>query len=115
MPSYHPAAEREFDHLLSVGSRDIKIALGLVVQRHHRINNGSEPLSAAERLPASGPSLQPMHQVTHNAGLAEVTAVYQTTVAGVQVLAFDAWDRFVRVGAPASAGDARSRAWARAS
>jgi hypothetical protein len=115
MPSYHPEAEKEFDHLLSVGGRDIKRALGMIVERHHRIEDGSEPLSLSELLPGSGPSLQPMHGVVHNVGLADVLAVYETTTAGIQALAFDAWDKFVRVGPPGAKGDARARAWARAS
>lgn len=115
MPSYHPEAEKEIDHLLSVGSRNVKRALGMMIQRHHRIDAGREPLQAVELLPASGPKLQAMHEVAYSVDLAEVVVVYETMGSNVQALAVDASDRFVRVGLPGAAGDARARAWSRAS
>ncbi len=115
VPSYHPEAEKEIDHLLKVGGRGVKRALGMTIQRHHRIDAGIEPLVASELLPASGPSLQAMHQVTYSVGAADVVVVYETVGTAITALAVDAWDHFVRVGLPGVAGDARARAWARAS
>ncbi len=115
MPSYHAEADKEIDFLLRRGNRDLKRALGMMIQRHVRIDAGTEPFSLAELLPSSGPSLQPMHSVAYSVNLAEVVVVYETTTSDTTALAVDAWYMFARFGPPGASGDAVARAWSRAS
>jgi hypothetical protein len=56
-----------------------------------------------------------MHEVAYSVDLAEVVVVYETMGSNVNALAVEASDRFVRVGLPGAGGDARARAWSRAS
>ena len=58
----------------------------MMIQRHHRIDEGREPLQAAELLPASGPTLQAMHEVAYSVDFAEVVVVYETMGSNVQAL-----------------------------
>lgn len=116
MPAYHPDAETELADILATGGREVKRCLGMMVQRHLRIEDGTAPLGASELLPASGPSLQPLYQVEYVCGwFSRVTVVYEVGGAGAVVLAVDAWQGLARVGAAASAADAQARSWGRAS
>jgi hypothetical protein len=115
VPTYHPDADLEFDALLQVASRELKWGFGQMMKRHLAIDGKTKPLTVAERLPASGPHLNPMYEVEYLGGLtAKLVAVYESRPAGVVLLALDGFDLFKRAGRPATDPDARSRAWARA-
>lgn len=110
MPSYHTNAEQELMDLLQKGSRSIKRCLGMMIQRHIRIDNGSEPLSSAEYVgPDSGSSS--FYRVTYSYNVfASVDCVYQKVGTDVTLLAADAVQGLVRLGLPTSAPDALARA-----
>jgi hypothetical protein len=116
MPSYHPDAEADMRSILAGGGREVKRCLGMMIRRHLGIEDGSEPLTAGEWLPASGPNLTRLYEVDYLCGLlARVTVVYEADGTGAKVLALDAFQGLARVGHPKPAPDARARAWARAS
>lgn len=95
MPAYHPNAQAEVQAILQTAGRGVKRCLGMMVQRHLRIDNASDPLGAAESL---------------GAGSGDV-CVYEMVGAGVTLLAVDATQGTVRIGMPVYAPDARPRAW----
>lgn len=113
MPAYHPKAEKEFDDILRLAGRGIKVCLGLMIQRHLRIEDGTERLSASEELGAgSGTSI--LFEVVYSYGLLmRVLCVYERQGTVVTVLAIDARQGLARLGMPQSAPDARARAWGR--
>lgn len=117
MPTYHPDAEQECLAALNQGGREVKRCLGMLLQRHLRIDDGSEPFSKAELLPTGGVSGQIWYEVTYSYGVfSRVTAVYEVSGLGVvSLLAIDAWQGLSRVGLPRFSPDARARAWSRSS
>ena len=111
MPTYHADAEAEIVAILSQAGRSVKRCLGMMVQRHLRIDSGLEPLDATELLGA-GSGVSTLYEVTYSYGLwSSVVCVYETVGPGVTLLAVDAMQGTVRVGMPRSSPDARSRAW----
>ena len=116
MPTYHPDAEQECLDALNRGGREVKRCLGMLLQRHLRIDDGSEPLSKAELAPTGGVSGQTWYEVTYSYGVfSRVTAVYEVSSPAVTLLAIDAWQGLSRVGLPRFSSDARARAWSRSS
>lgn len=115
MPAYHPQAKLEVQSILAKGGRGVKRCLGMMVARHLRIDGGSEPLLAAEQVGA-GSGVSMLYEVSYAYGLwSSVTCVYETTSAHVMLLAVDARQGTVRIGAAGTAPDARARAWNRSS
>jgi hypothetical protein len=115
MPQYHPDAEREVDAILQQAGRGVKRCLGMMIQRHLRIANGSEPLDSAELLGA-GSGASTLYEVHYSyAAWSSVTCIYQLVGPDVTVLAVDAVQGTVRLGPPSNAPDARARAWGRSS
>ena len=96
--------------LLQKGSRSIKRCLGMMIQRHIRIDNGAEPLSSAEDA-GTGSGSSSLYRVTYSYSVfASVDCVYQKVGTGVTLLAADAAQGVVRLGLPTSAPDALARA-----
>lgn len=115
MPAYHPLAEQELLGILKVGGRSVKRCLGMMLQRHLRMDNGAEPLSKAEDI-GSGNGLSVLYQVVYSYSVfASVDCVYQKVGGAVTLLAADAQQGVLRLGLPASAPDARARAVNRSS
>lgn len=84
MPQYHPSAEQECRDVLAQGGRDIKICFGMMLKRHLAIRDGTEVLTASELLPASGPDLTKLYEVTYSYNLhARLTAIYASKDEGV--------------------------------
>jgi hypothetical protein len=116
VPTYHPDAQQECQEALDLGGREVKRCFGMMLQRHLRITDGSEPLAKAELLPATGVSGKPWYEVTYACGVfSMVTAVYEVSGPDVTLLAIDARQGLSRVGLAGSSPDARARAWSRSS
>lgn len=115
MPSYHPEAEKELLAILEKGGRSVKRCLGMLLQRHLRMDNGAEPLTRAEDI-GSGNGLSVLYQVVYTYSVfASVDCVYQKVGKEVTLLAADAQQGVLRLGLPDSAPDARARAVNRSS
>ncbi|MBP6646367.1 MAG: hypothetical protein KA207_10950 [Burkholderiaceae bacterium] len=113
MPSYHADAEQELMDILQQGSRSVKRCLGMMLQRHLRMDNGTEPLDASEFVNA-GSGTSDVYQVAYSYNLfALVDCVYGKVGADVTVLAADGNQGLVRLGLPPSAPDALARSWGR--
>lgn len=115
MPKYHPDAKKEYLAILNDASGSVKDCLGMLVQRHLRMELGSEPLTAHERLRPVSKGEMALYLVEYQYGLAaRVLCVYKRDSAGVTALAVDAWDGLTRVGAPTQTPAAEQRARRRA-
>ncbi len=111
MPSYHPNAQAEIKAILPKAGRGVKRCLGMMVQRHLRMDNGAEPLDPTELL-GGGSGISTLYGVTYSYGVwSSAVCVYELVGAVVTLLAVDATQGTVRVGIPAAAPDARARAW----
>jgi hypothetical protein len=113
MPSYHPDAETEARAILAHGGHGVKRCMGMMIQRHIRIDDGTEPLILSECI-GSGSGNSTLYEVrfAYNA-LSAVNCVYQQVGPDVTLLAIDAKQGLARVGLPSTAPDARARAWNR--
>lgn len=115
MPSYHPDAEKELLAILEQGGRSVKRCLGMMLQRHLRMDNGAEPLTRDEDI-GSGSGLSVLYRVVYTYSVfASVDCVYQKVGNTVTLLAADAQQGVLRLGLPAHAPDARARAVNRSS
>jgi hypothetical protein len=115
MPSYHPDAEIEFEAIYVLAARGVKMCLGMMIQRGHRIDTGKEPLSTAEHIGA-GSGVSELYKVEFTHSLfSSVVVVYQEVGQDVTVLALDATQGLVRLAQPPGAPDAQARAWKRSS
>lgn len=115
MPAYHPDAKNEYLAILKAASGSVKDCLGMLVQRHLRMELGTEPLAAHERLRPVSKGAVPLYLVEYQYGLAaRVLCVYKRDGSGVTALAVDAWDGLTRVGAPTRTPAAEQRARSRA-
>ena len=113
MPSYHPDAELEAKAILAQGGRGVKICMGMMIQRHIRIDDGREPPAPGECI-GSGSGISVLYALVFvNGALSTINCVYQQVGADVTLLAIDARHGLARVGLPRTAPDARARAWNR--
>jgi hypothetical protein len=111
MPGYHLNAQAEIQAIVQTAGRGVKRCLGMMVQRHLRIDEASEPLGSAESLGA-GSGISTLYEVTYTYGFwSGAVCVYEMVGAGVTLLAVDATQGTARIGMPLFAPDARSRAW----
>ena len=111
MPGYHANAQAEIKAILSNAERGVKRCLGMMVQRHLRIDSGSEPLDSTEWLSA-GSGVSILYGVTYTHALwSNAVCVYELVGPVVTLLAVDATQGTVRMGAAGTAPDARARAW----
>lgn len=115
MPTYHVNAQAEIQAILPTAGRGVKRCLGMMVQRHLRIDNSSEPLGSTE-LVGAGSGVSTLYEVAYAYGFwSGAVCVYEVVGASVTLLAVDAKQGTVRIGMPLLAPDARSRAWGRSS
>ena len=111
MPAYHADAQAEIQAILSNAGRGVKRCLGMMLQRHLRIDNGSEPLGQTEMLGA-GSGVSTLYAVTYSIGLwSSAVCVYELAGLGVTLLSVDAIQGAVRIGISRASPDARARAW----
>lgn len=115
MQTLNAAAQQEALDILKVAARGVKQCLGMMIQRHLRIDNGAEPLSASEYYSA-GAGVSTLYQVEYSTGVwSKVVCVYETVSADFTLLAIDAHQGTARLGLPVAAPNARARAWGRSS
>ncbi len=115
MQKFNAAAQKEATDILSQAARGVKQSLGMMIQRHLRIASGVEPLSPSEYYSA-GVGVSSLYEVDCSHGFwSRVVCVYETVGADFTLLAIDAYQGTARLGLPASAPNARARAWGRSS
>ena len=115
MQKFNAAAQQEATDILSQAARGVKQSLGMMIQRHLRISSGAEPLSPSEFYGA-GAGVSSLYEVDYSHSLwSRVMCVYETVGADFTLLAIDAYQGTARLGLPASAPNARARAWGRSS
>jgi hypothetical protein len=115
MPGYHPDAKAEVQAILSAGGRGVKRCLGMMVQRHLRMDGLTEPLASVEMIGA-GSGVSTLYEVVYAYSTwSETTCVYEMVGSLTTLLAIDAVQGTVRVGMSSTAPDARARAWGRSS
>ena len=111
MPSYHADAQAEIIAILAKAGRGVKRCLGMMVQRHLRIDSGTEPLDSSELLGA-GSGVSTLYEVVYSYGLwSKAVCEYELVGPNVSLLAVDATQGTVRIAMSISAPDARARAW----
>lgn len=108
--SYHPAAQAEFQLILTQGSPALRRCLGQAIMRNNRIAAGVEPLRRPQEFIGPGAAHSALFAVEFADSLVEwVEYVYDELGADVVVAAIDA-SRFGAAVGSRVGGDARQRA-----
>ena len=115
MQTFNAAAQQEARDILAVAARGVKQCLGMMIQRHLRIDSRTEPLSSAEHYSA-GAGVSALFEVEFSNGFwSKVVCVYETVGPDFTLLAIDAHQGTARLGLAPSAPNTRARAWGRSS